>query len=248
MNPVYDMFNDIAEAMLQEENGVTYMSNAITVAGAKRDHELSVNQAQLFLGVMDGTHPFLTNHNPLEFMMFSYQFQDKVKLNYLAVSYSIIYDHEDNSITVSGITKHPMTVEGHPDYVKGAIVPFEEFTTTIPNVGLYGQLALVNCIAAQTPEFAQIKGSFGASFIFEFADGKQSIGAYEPSPLEELGIEETELKSVIGEEMKKLLGSVPPKPDLVQNNPPGQNNEEPRVDYDAIADATHREHIEGRDA
>lgn len=231
MNPVYDMFNDIAQNMLMEENGETYMSNAVTLVGAKQEHQLSVNQAQLFLGIMEGTHPFLTNYNPLEFMLFSYQFQDKIKLNYLAVSYSIIYDHEDDSITVSGITKHPMTVKGHPDYVAGAIVPPEEFHTTIPDVGLYGQIALVNCIAAQTPEFAQVKGSFGASFIFEFANGKQSVAKYEPQPLEELGIEEPELKGVIQTELQKLLGSTPPQPDLVHNNPPGQNNEAPTVSY-----------------
>jgi hypothetical protein len=204
MNPVYDMFNDIANRMRMTEGGEEYISNCVTFKGATgQDHELSLNQAQLLLGILDGNHPFLTSYNPLEFLIFSYQFQDKIKMKYLSTSYQIIYDAEEDTIFISGIMRHPMTVEGHPDYVPGSTVPIETFQTTIDNVGLYGSLALVNCIAAQDPKFAPIKGSFGGSFIYELKDGKQSISKYVPSALEEI-IPEEEIQEAIGNAVKKL--------------------------------------------
>lgn len=198
MNPVYQIFNDIAQGMVSKEGDDEYISNTIKLLGASGEvHELSYNQAQLFLGVLDGSHSFLHEYNPLEFLIFSYQIQDKFKADYLATQYQIIYDHEDDSIFLSGITKHPMCVPGHPNYSQGAYIPPEQFQEHIPDVGLYGSLALVNCIASQAPEFNQIRGSFGGSFIFEFKDGQQSIKKYEPSALETLGIEQEELGSVI---------------------------------------------------
>jgi hypothetical protein len=205
MNPVYGMFNDIAARMRMTEDGTEYISNTVKLKGASgTDHELSINQAQLFLGILDGSHPFLSSYNPLEFMIFSYQFQDKIKMKYLATQYQIIYDAEDDSIFVSGILRHPMTVEGHPDYVPGSSVPIETFQTTIDNVGLYGGLALVNCIAAQNEKFAPIKGSFGGSFVYELKDGQQSIRKYEPTELEQV-IPQEEIQEAIGDAVKKLV-------------------------------------------
>jgi hypothetical protein len=205
MNPVYDIFNDIANRMRTTEGGEEFISNVVTLRGATGvDYELSINQAQLLLGVLNGDHNFLTDYNPLEFLIFSYQFQDKIKAKYLAVQYQIIYDHEDDTIFVSGIMRHPMTVKTHPDYVEGAHIPIETFQTTIPNVGLYGSLALINCIAAQNEKFTPIKGSFGASFVYELKDGQQSIKRYEPSELEEAGIEESEIQQAIGDALKKV--------------------------------------------
>lgn len=198
MNPVYQIFNDIARNMLTTENGEEFISNSITLKGASgEDHVLSIKQAQLLMGVLEGSHSFLFEYNPLEFLIFSYQFQDKLKKDWLAVQYQIIYDVEDDSIFVSGICKHPSVVEGHPDYIHGAFIPAEQFQEHIPDVGLYGSLALVNCISAQNESFAQIRGSFGGSFIYEFKNGQQSIRKYEPTPLEKLGIEADELESAI---------------------------------------------------
>uniref|UniRef100_A0AB39CCN2 Uncharacterized protein n=1 Tax=Pseudomonas phage RVTF4 TaxID=3236931 RepID=A0AB39CCN2_9VIRU len=204
MNPVYNIFNDIAGSMLRTEGGEDFISNSLKIQGAGNTHELSINQLQLFLGVVAGTHPFLSDYNPLEFLIFSYQFQDKIKKDWLAVQYQIIYDFEDDSIFISGICKHPSTVEGHSEYIPGAFIPAEQFQEHIPDVGLYGSLALVNCIAAQNEQFAPIRGSFGGSFIYEFKNGSQSIRKYEPTPLEKLGIEEDELNSAI-EEAKKSI-------------------------------------------
>jgi len=204
-NPVHEMFNDIANRMRMTEDNEEYISNTVRIEGASGQlHELSYDQTKLLLGVLSGDHPFLTNHNPLEFMLFSYQFQDKIKLKYLAVQYQIIYDAEDDSIFVSGITKHPMTVKGHPEYIEGANVPVETFQTTIENVGLYGSLALVNCIAAQHESFAPIRGSFGGSFIYEFENGKQSVKKYEPQELDKLGIDNGEVQEAISDAIKKL--------------------------------------------
>lgn len=198
MNPVYQIFNDIAKGMVSKEGDDEYISNTVKLIGASGEvHELSYNQAQLFLGVLDGSHSFLHEYNPLEFLIFSYQIQDKFKADYLATQYQIIYDHEDDSIFLSGITKHPMCVPGHPNYSAGAYIQPEQFQEHIPDVGLYGSLALVNCIAAQAPDFNQIRGSFGGSFIFEFKDGQQSIKKYVPSALETLGIEHEELGNAI---------------------------------------------------
>lgn len=205
MNPVYDIFNDIANRMRTTENGEEYISNCVTLKGASgAEYELSVNQAQLLLGVLEGNHSFLRDYNPLEFLIFSYQFQDKIKPKYLAVQYQIIYDHEDDTIFVSAVLRHPMTVKTHPDYVEGATVPIETFQTTIENVGLYGSLALINCIASQNEQFAPVKGSFGGSFVYELKDGQQSIRRYEPSLLEEAGIGEAEIQEAIGDAVKKL--------------------------------------------
>jgi hypothetical protein len=205
MNPVYDIFNDIANRMRTTEYGEEFISNCVTLKGASgKDHELSINQAQLLLGVLEGTHSFLATYNPLEFLIFSYQFQDKIKAKYLAVQYQIIYDHEDDTIFVSGVMRHPMTVKTHPEYVEGAHIPVETFQTTIPDVGLYGSLALINCIAAQNEKFAPIKGSFGASFVYELKDGQQSIKKYEPTELDEIGIDEAEIQGAIGNAVKKL--------------------------------------------
>lgn len=198
MNPVYQMFNDIANNMLSTHEDTEYMSNVVKIQGASGAiHDLSVNQTQLLLGVLSGDHPFLSEYNPLEFLIFSYQFQDKIKKNWLAVQYQIIYDNEDNSIFVSGICRHPSTLPDHPDYIPEAFIPAEQFQEHIPDVGLYGSLALVNCIAAQNEQFAPIRGSFGGSFIYEFKDGRQSIKKYEPTPLEKLGIEEDDLNQAI---------------------------------------------------
>ncbi|MNC00586.1 hypothetical protein D3C81_270530 [compost metagenome] len=205
MNPVYNIFNDITKNMLTTENGEEFISNCVTLKGATgTDYELSINQAQLLLGVLNGDHNFLRDYNPLEFMIFSYQFQDKIKPKYLAVQYQIIYDHEEDTIFISAVLRHPMTVKAHPDYVEGATVPIETFQTTIENVGLYGSLALINCIAAQNEQFAPIKGSFGGSFVYELKDGQQTIKRWEPSMLEETGIGEAEIQEAIGDAVKKL--------------------------------------------
>ncbi|QBJ02532.1 hypothetical protein MZD04_gp002 [Pseudomonas phage Psa21] len=212
MNPVYDIFNDIANNMVTVENKEEFLSNTVRLVGASgKEHVLSIAQAQLLLGVLDGSHQFLTDYNPLEFLLFSYQFQDKIKLKYVAVQYQIIYDADDDSIFVSGVTRHPMTVVGHPDYVAGASVPIETFQTTIPNVGLYGGLALVNCIATQSPDFAPVKGSFGGSFIFEFDGGKQSIRRYVPAEIDEPVIHKEELQEALDEAVKKFVPSAAPK-------------------------------------
>lgn len=204
MNPVHEMFNDLANQMRITENNEEYISNTVQLKGASgKLHELSYDQAKLFLGVLSGEHPFLYDYNPLEFLLFSYQFQDKIKLNYLAVQFQIIYDNDDDTIFVSGVTKHPMTVVGHSQYVEGASIPVETFQVTIPNVGLYGSLALVNCIAAQHPDFNKIRGSFGGSFIYVFENGVQSIKRYEPKEIDEAPTPD-ETKDVILEAMKKL--------------------------------------------
>ncbi|WDS62431.1 hypothetical protein [Pseudomonas phage D6] len=207
-NPVHEIFNDIANRMRMTDNGEEYISNTVQLQGASgKIHELSYDQTRLLLGVLAGDHPFLSNHNPLEFLLFSYQFQDKIKLKYLAVQYQVIYDAEDDSIFVSGITKHPMCVKGHPEYVEGATIPIETFQTTIPNVGLYGALALVNCIATQHESFAPIKGSFGGSFIYEFENGRQSVRKYEPEAIEQLeqiGIQKEDVREALLDAMKKL--------------------------------------------
>lgn len=198
MNPVYTIFNDIAMGMVHAEDGEEYISNVVHLKGASGEvHTLSINQVQLLLGILAGEHPFLTSYNPLEFLLFSYQFQDKIKKDWLAVQYQIIYDHEDNSIFVSGISKHRTTVPGHPEYIPGAFIPAEQFQEHIPDVGLYGSLALINCIGCQDEQLSPIKGSFGGSFIYEFKDGRQSIRKYEPSPLDELGIDPEELTKAI---------------------------------------------------
>ena len=77
MNPVYTIFNDIAMGMVHAEDGEEYISNVVHLKGASGEvHTLSINQVQLLLGILAGEHPFLTSYNPLEFLLFSYQFQD----------------------------------------------------------------------------------------------------------------------------------------------------------------------------
>lgn len=206
MNPVFELFNDIAASMLQTEEGEVYLANTLRIQGASGTvHTLSTKQIQLLVGVLSGEHPFLAEYNPLEFLIFSYQIQDKFKANYLATDYQIIYDEQDNSIFMSGITKHPMCVEGHPEYVPGCFIPAEPFQENIPDVGLYGSLALVNCIAAQNEQFAPIRGAFGGSFIYEHKNGIQSVKKYEPKPLEELGIGEDELQVAIQKAKESVL-------------------------------------------
>lgn len=205
MNPVYTIFNDIVSNMLRQEEGDQYISNALTVKGASgEEHTLSIPQLKLMMGMLDGSHEYLSTYNPLEFLLFSYQFQHLLKAKFVAVQYQVIYDHLEDSIFVSGVMRHPMTVPTHPDYVQGSYVPVETFQTTINDVGLYGALSLVNCIAAQDPKFAPIRGSFGGSYIYEHKDGQQSIRKYEMSELEQVGIDEPTIQEAIGEAIKKF--------------------------------------------
>lgn len=208
MNPVFEMFNDIANNMRLVEDGEEYISNTIKLVGASgKPHELSINQAQLFLGVLDGNHPFLTEYNPLEFLIFSYQIQEKFKTKYLATYYEIIYDHEEDAIIIEAICKHPMTVEGHPEYVLGANIPAQHIRTEILDVGLYGALALVNCIAAQDESFKPIHGSFGGSFVFTFEKGQQSIRKYIPQ--EDALPETSEVDEAIQKAIQKVANDTP---------------------------------------
>lgn len=210
MNPVYDMFNDLAENMIKTEGGEEFLANTVTLVGAsKEQHTLSLAQAKQFIGIIEGNHPYLTDYNPLEFLVFSYQFQDKIKAGYLAIQFQIIYDHESKEIYVSGMLKHPMTVEGHADYNPEALIPPIPFQTTIDNVGLYGNLALVNSIAAQSEQLSVIRGSYGGSFIYEFGGGKQSIRKYEPQEVEELDLDQDELQKAIGIAKERVLAGIP---------------------------------------
>lgn len=209
MNPVYDMFNDIAQKAINKEQGDEYLANTITVLGATgSSYELSLAQVKQYSEVMDGTSPYLTDYNPLEFLIFSYQFQDKIKAGYLCIQYQVIYDHDANEIHVSGLLKHPMTVKEHPEYNAGAVIPPVIFETTIDQVGLYGNMALINCIAAQGNQLAAVKGSYGGSFIYKFGNGQQSIAKYDLLETE-LEIDECELAMAIKEAKAKVLAGVP---------------------------------------
>lgn len=209
MNPVYNMFNDIVSGMLHTENGTEYLSNKLTICGKEDEHDLSLDQLQAMLGMIKGDHPYLTQSNPLEFLAHSYQFQDKIKSGYLATQYTIIYNHEAHEIHLTGVMQHPMSVEGHSEYDPYASIPVANFQTTIDKVGLYGNIALVNSIAAQSDALSVIRGSYGGSFIYEFGDGKQSIRKYEPASLEALGIETDELQKAIDEAKEKVKNNIP---------------------------------------
>jgi hypothetical protein len=181
MNPVFDIFNDIVSGMVREENGEEYVANFLNIKGASGEpHTLTIDQLELLVGVLKGNHSFLKDYNPLEFLLFSYQFQDKIKKDWLAKEYQIMYDNVENTLYVNGIVIHPITAEGHASYVADANIPPEKFSTVIPNIGLYGVLALINCIAAQAPEFEKVRGAWGSSFVYEFKDGKISIRDYDP--------------------------------------------------------------------
>lgn len=182
MNPVFSMFNDITKTLQRTSEEGDYIANFLTIAGASGDkHQLTIDQLQLFLGILKGDHRYLSEYNPLEFMLFSYDIQHKVKANWVAKEYSIMYDDDAQTIYISAIVAHPTTVKDHPDYIPGAYIPFETIQTTIPDVGVYGSLALINCIAAQGPEMAAVRGAYGSSFIYEHKDGKVSVREYDPA-------------------------------------------------------------------
>lgn len=177
---LYVKFEDIAQDMLTEDGEL--MRNSLMVVGRDgRTHELTLSQLDHFLDTLNGTLSMLSDYNPLQFVIYQWQLKELLSNpNWLAVEYSITFDADDNVISIEGQMAHKSTITSHPDYDPDIMAPNKSFSHVITEVGLYGNMALVNCIAKQSEDLAVIQGSFGGSFIYEHKDGKISLSSLIP--------------------------------------------------------------------
>jgi hypothetical protein len=170
------IFTDILEGMLVVQDGEEYMSNMVGILGKSGVHHITVDQLNLWSGIVNGSSHFLGASNPLQFLINSYsQLVDMLPpKNYLVTTYELLFDHVASSLSIKGTYSHKASVKGHPDYDVDIIAPTKTFERLIMDVGLYGELALVNCLAANREALAPLKGHYGASFIFrDGADGAE---------------------------------------------------------------------------
>lgn len=177
---LFAKYEDVVQDMLTEDGEM--LRNSVQVVGKDgRIHELTLNQLDYFLDTMNGTLSSLERYNPLQYTVYHWQLKELLSNgNWLATQYTITFDIDEDSIVIDGTQVHKATVSTHPDYDPDINAPSKTFHHRIADVGVFGNMALVNCISKQAPELAVVAGSFGGSFVFQHKDGQLSLSSMVP--------------------------------------------------------------------